>query len=684
MCWSGLQRQLVWGCAFITIIYHQVQLSEAQCPRHLGKRLTDTLARSIPSKAVGALADTSPRRSLLQSTDCSLNLGGSIHKYTACQAYGSDQGNTEAIDYHLYWSVVDLGNGSSTLDAAINALHNGWAGFGIPDSSGGMLGGSALITKTCSTCSSGASIDDYFLGGYTPSAVKPPSRLTILSRSATGNATNLQATFRLLVAASGADLKAFNIIFALGPLGSDGGLQQHPLSQGNTQTIDLTPGLVTTLPEPLAAAPLTATPAPAPTVAAAPAQGAAASRSPASGAKAASAEAATVTAPASPPQGAASGCTLAFNNENLSFQQCQALDPLPGGARLLWTVEPDPSSTGSILNGALDVQTTGWHGFGFPQTPDVMVGGKVLIVKACATCPSGASVAPYSLKDYSSQAVEQDANALSVVTSSAAKTTDGRLQATFSLKMTQSIEQLSTPLPFISAVGPLSTEERCQEHAASAKVSGSINFGTGVSNVEVTSDNKPKIHGWLMVVSWGFLIPVGVLIARYMRSVDPWWFHLHRAIQLTAFLVGIAGLGVGIKMGKKTGTDVELAHRCIGFIVNGLGLLQVLAIIVRPAKEAGYRRYWNWYHWWVGRAAVALAITNVYLGLKTVDERTGLFVAYSMVIGVVLLTAAVLEVVIKWRPWSKRLGSDEGSVQGSEHPKGQFIASSEAKANGAL
>lgn len=30
-----------------------------------------------------------------------------------------------------------------------------------------------------------------------------------------------------------------------------------------------------------------------------------------------------------------------------------------------------------------------------------------------------------------------------------------------------------------------------------------------------------QIHGWLMAISWGFLIPIGVMSARYLKEHDP-------------------------------------------------------------------------------------------------------------------------------------------------------------------
>ena len=44
-----------------------------------------------------------------------------------------------------------------------------------------------------------------------------------------------------------------------------------------------------------------------------------------------------------------------------------------------------------------------------------------------------------------------------------------------------------------------------------------------------------QIHGILMAVAWGLIIPVGVLVSRYGK---PWtnWFRAHRAIQVRALV----------------------------------------------------------------------------------------------------------------------------------------------------
>ena len=51
-----------------------------------------------------------------------------------------------------------------------------------------------------------------------------------------------------------------------------------------------------------------------------------------------------------------------------------------------------------------------------------------------------------------------------------------------------------------------------------------------------------QIHGIIMSVAWGLLIPTGVLVSRYGKS-SAIWFHAHRLIQvrLGAYVVPTPG-----------------------------------------------------------------------------------------------------------------------------------------------
>ena len=87
-----------------------------------------------------------------------------------------------------------------------------------------------------------------------------------------------------------------------------------------------------------------------------------------------------------------------------------------------------------------------------------------------------------------------------------------------------------------------------------------------------------QIHGILNGISWGILFPIGVIIARYLRtfnSADPAWFYLHVACQISAYAIGVAGWATGLQLGSESKGIVYTGHRCVGIVLFSLATLQV-------------------------------------------------------------------------------------------------------------
>lgn len=87
-----------------------------------------------------------------------------------------------------------------------------------------------------------------------------------------------------------------------------------------------------------------------------------------------------------------------------------------------------------------------------------------------------------------------------------------------------------------------------------------------------------QVHGVLNAVSWGTLLPMGAIIARYMKvakAADPAWFYLHVACQSSAYVVGVAGWGLGLKLGADSEGITQNIHRNIGISLVVLATLQV-------------------------------------------------------------------------------------------------------------
>lgn len=87
-----------------------------------------------------------------------------------------------------------------------------------------------------------------------------------------------------------------------------------------------------------------------------------------------------------------------------------------------------------------------------------------------------------------------------------------------------------------------------------------------------------QVHGVLNAVSWGTLLPLGAIVARYLRvakSADPAWFYLHSACQTVAYGVGVAGWATGLKLGSDSSGIQYDTHRNVGIALFALGTLQV-------------------------------------------------------------------------------------------------------------
>ncbi|KAJ6941129.1 hypothetical protein NC651_007040 [Populus alba x Populus x berolinensis] len=113
------------------------------------------------------------------------------------------------------------------------------------------------------------------------------------------------------------------------------------------------------------------------------------------------------------------------------------------------------------------------------------------------------------------------------------------------------------------------------------------------------------VHGILNAISWGVLLPIGAVTARYLRhtqALGPAWFYAHAGIQLSALLIGTVGFATGIKLGELSPGVVYGLHRKLGFAAFSFGALQTLALLFRPKTTNKFRKYWKSYHHFVGKS----------------------------------------------------------------------------------
>ncbi|XP_076913542.1 cytochrome b561 and DOMON domain-containing protein At5g47530-like [Bidens hawaiensis] len=172
--------------------------------------------------------------------------------------------------------------------------------------------------------------------------------------------------------------------------------------------------------------------------------------------------------------------------------------------------------------------------------------------------------------------------------------------------------------------------------------SGTAGGASGTSS----KTKKRNIHGVLNAISWGIMMPIGAIIARYLRvfqSADPAWFYLHVTCQTSAYIIGVAGWSTGIRLGSQSPGIQFTSHRVIGIILFCVATLQVIALLVRPKKEHKHRIFWNIYHHSLGYTIIILGIINIFKGFDILNPEKKWERAYTGIIVVLAIVAAILE-----------------------------------------
>ncbi|CAE6076738.1 unnamed protein product [Arabidopsis arenosa] len=146
--------------------------------------------------------------------------------------------------------------------------------------------------------------------------------------------------------------------------------------------------------------------------------------------------------------------------------------------------------------------------------------------------------------------------------------------------------------------GPSKEGDRLGMHAMSGdhlKSMASLDLLSGqVTTTKSVNGNMllvKRIHGIVNAISWGILMPIGVMAARYMKNYE------------------------------------------------------ILALKARLDKNHKYRKYWNWYHHTVGYIVIVLSIYNIYKGLSILQPGSGWKIAYTTIICCIAAFAIVMEIL---------------------------------------
>ncbi|XP_058093498.1 cytochrome b561 and DOMON domain-containing protein At3g25290-like [Magnolia sinica] len=333
-------------------------------------------------------------------------------------------------------------------------------------------------------------------------------------------------------------------------------------------------------------------------------------------------------------------CPSQTFSSNRIFTLCVDLPHL--SSSLHWTYNAS-SSTLHLAFVAPPASSNGWISWAINPTGPAMIGSQSLI--AFRNSSGLIAVQTFNISDYVIKPSKIAYNVSNLV----GEYSDGVMRIFATVDLPTGL----TTLNQVWQVGHSVTDGIPDKHdllSENMNSKGTIDLLKGESGSSGTDSRlrKRNIHGILNAVSWGILMPFGVIFARYLRtfkSADPAWFYLHASCQCSAYVIGVAGWATGLKLGGQSKGVQYNGHRNIGIALFTLATLQVFALFLRPKKDHKFRIYWNYYHHSIGYSVIVLGIINVFKGLHILSPDDKWRIAYVAIIAAIGGIAVLLEVI---------------------------------------
>jgi len=197
---------------------------------------------------------------------------------------------------------------------------------------------------------------------------------------------------------------------------------------------------------------------------------------------------------------------------------------------------------------------------------------------------------------------------------------------------------------------PSSQEDPC---CSGGPCDGPVKFGNDPTYVKLI-----WIHRLAVILSWGFLFPLGVSMVRYFPSGSR--LQKHRIVQtvglcveiidficiVTAHQIGIDGKGPADgNFAGTQGNSPGITHKQRGLAVFICILLQVLLGIFRPSPYPNgfVRRFWLFSHRTIGDGAIVIAWIQIWESVSTlVTTEEGTFWALTIVAFMAMISAMLV------------------------------------------
>ncbi|KAL5980344.1 hypothetical protein ACLOJK_028252 [Asimina triloba] len=225
------------------------------------------------------------------------------------------------------------------------------------------------------------------------------------------------------------------------------------------------------------------------------------------------------------------------------------------------------------------------------------------------------------------------------------------------LQCSKNIIDPTTPLRVIWAMGARWSDNHLSErNMHSVTSSRPVRVLLMRGSAEAEEDLRPvlAVHGFMMFVAWGILLPGGILSARYLKHVKgDGWYQIHVYLQYSGLAIVL--LGVLFAAAELRGFFISSVHVKFGVTAILLACMQPLNASFRPKKPANSKEIsskrvlWEYLHVIIGRGAIVVGMAALISGMKHLGDRYGgenvheLYWALIIWLSIGILTVVYLE-----------------------------------------
>ncbi|GLJ53603.1 hypothetical protein SUGI_1143500 [Cryptomeria japonica] len=344
-----------------------------------------------------------------------------------------------------------------------------------------------------------------------------------------------------------------------------------------------------------------------------------------------------------------SSCPVKFTRGNIkTYQYCNKLHAL--GATLSYIYHAENGSL-DIAFKAAPAASMGWVGWGINPKGKQMIGTQALIAFRLS---NGSTVVDTYNVVSKTLALNPSKISITVRSKSAVyESSSGKITIFATLVLGSNKTSVNQVWQVGSSVTNLSPGIH-KTTGANLKSLGVLNLPSGATSAPPAGYSSHQtlknIHGMINVVSWGIMIPIGVMIARHAITFQVayhTWFYIHAICQSFGYIIGVSGWAIGLKLGSYSKGVVRTSHGIIGIVIFCLATLQVFAQLLQPKKDHKFRLYWNIYHHIVGYSVLILSAINVLKGFNILNPEKKWKNAF-FVVGFSLGATAISLEVVKW------------------------------------